>query len=174
MLAFVPVAFELYRPLRPHLRWTLQCLVSFADRAGKCWPSVRKLAEQAGISKSAAARHLAELSRIGIVSRERRPGSVYVYQIDRRFLPRAPVSHQREIAVPRKAGQETEPPKQTKGSLVRFAKSEITGGELPADAAKWEARLRSWHRSRFWLPFWGPKPNEGGCFAPTALLNMAD
>jgi len=27
MLAFVPVAFTVYRPLKPRLRWAMQCLV---------------------------------------------------------------------------------------------------------------------------------------------------
>src|SRR3954463_12189118 len=88
MLAFVPVAFDLYRPLKPRLRWAMQCLVSFADHAGRCFPSVRTLALHAGISKSAAQRDLAELEAEGLVSRKRRPGGVYVYRIDRRFLPK--------------------------------------------------------------------------------------
>ena len=162
MLAFVPVAFDAYRPLKPRLRWAMQCLVSFADRAGRCFPSMRKLAAFAGLSKSAVSRHLRDLVECGAITRQRRPGGVYDYQIDPGFLPRAAVSHPR--------GQETYPPKQTKRSLARFAKSEMTGGELPDDAAKWEARLRSWHRSRFWLPFWGPRPSEAGCFVPTTLL----
>ena len=61
MLAFVPVAFDVYRPLKPRLRWAMQCLVSFADRAGRCFPSVRKLAAFAGLSKSAVSRHLRDL-----------------------------------------------------------------------------------------------------------------
>ena len=84
MLAFVPVAFDVYRPLKPRLRWAMQCLVSFADRAGRCFPSIRTLAQHAGISKSAAARDLAELAAAGLVTRRRRPGGVYVDRIDRR------------------------------------------------------------------------------------------
>src|SRR3954465_197035 len=114
MLAFVPTVFELYRPLKPHLRWTLQCLVSFADRAGRCFPSIRKLAEHAGLSKSAAGRHLAALERTGVITRKRRPGGVYDYEIDPRYLPRASVSHFRSEGVPLQAGQETDPGKQMK------------------------------------------------------------
>ena len=111
MLPFVPVTFDVYRPLKPRLRWAMQCLVSFADRTGRCFPSVRKLAAFAGLSKSAMSRHLRDLVECGVVTRKRRPGGVYDYQIDPRFLPRAPVSHPRAEGVPRQAGQETEPPK---------------------------------------------------------------
>ncbi len=52
MLEYVPVRFDLYRTVRAPLRWTLQCLVAHADRTGKCWPSVRRIAEVAGMSKS--------------------------------------------------------------------------------------------------------------------------
>src|SRR3954468_3549665 len=158
MLAFVPTVFDLYRPLKPHLRWTLQCLVSFADRAGRCFPSIRKLAEHAGLSKSAAGRHLAALERTGVITRQRRPGGVYDYQIDPRFLPRAPVSHSRASTVPRQLGQETEPPKQPREARqrARFAKVRKTEDELPDPADQWQARIRSWGRSKFWLSAWGP------------------
>jgi len=169
VLPFVPVCFELYRPLKPHLRWSLQCLVSFADRAGRCFPSVRKLAEFAGISKSAAARHLSQLERDGAISRRRRPGSVYEYEIDARFLPRAPVSHQRQATVPPRVGQETEPSKQIEKG--RFAKQGVSFGELPDENTKWQARLRGWRQSRFWLPLWGAKPGEPGCMVPAVLLH---
>src|SRR3954451_1344347 len=107
MLAFVPVNFDLYRPLKPRLRWAMQCLVSFADRVGRCWPSCRKFAAFAGISKSAAQRHLAGLVEAGVVTRKRRPGRGYEYEIAAQFLPRAPVSHSRDSGVPLQAGQET-------------------------------------------------------------------
>src|SRR5215218_5963735 len=119
MLAFVPVAFDVYRPLKPRLRWAMQCLVSFADCAGRCFPSVRKLAAFAGLSKSAVSRHLRDLVECGAITRQRRSGGVYDYQIDLRFLPRAPVSHQRAAGVPRLLGQETDPPKQMKKARTR-------------------------------------------------------
>jgi hypothetical protein len=171
MLAFIPVAFDLYRPLRPRLRWAMQCLVSFADRAGRCWPSCRKFAAFAGISKSAAQRHLAGLVEAGVATRKRRPGRGYEYEIDPRFLPRAPVSHFRKADVPPVAAQETKPEKQreTRGR-ARFADRRVSYGELPDDRAKWEARLQGWRNKRFWLPFWGPKPSEPGCFAPPELI----
>src|SRR4051794_8185518 len=162
MLAFVPVAFDVYRPLKPRLRWAMQCLVSFADRAGRCFPSVRKLAAFAGLSKSAVSRHLAGLVEAGVVSRKRRPGRGYEYQVDPRFLPRAPVSHPRAGGVPRRVGQETESHKQTRAahSRPRFAKPGVSFGEIADDRAKWQARLHSWRKSGFWLPQFGPKPTE--------------
>src|SRR6185295_10475785 len=93
MLAYVPVRFDLYRSVRSHLRWTLQNLVAFADRAGKCWPSSRTLAAAGGLSKSTAARHLAELVKEGHATRERErcPGGGwrFVYRIAAQFLPAA-------------------------------------------------------------------------------------
>jgi hypothetical protein len=41
---------------------------------------------------------------------------------------------------------------------------------MPDERAKWEARLRSWRKSGFWLPSFGPAPTDAGCFAPVALL----
>jgi len=172
MLAFVPVAFDVYRPLKPRLRWAMACLVSFADRAGRCFPSIRKLAAFAGLSKSAVSRHLRDLVECGAITRQRRPGGVYDYQINRRFLPRAPVSHPRAEGVPQQPGQETDPPKQTREARTRarFANRGVSFSEMPDDRAKWEARLRSWRKSRFWLPAWGANPGEVGCLVPAALL----
>jgi DNA-binding transcriptional regulator YhcF (GntR family) len=168
-----------------------QTLVSFADHAGRCWPSVRAFAVQAGISKSAAGRDLAELAEAGLVTRQRRPGGVYVYQIARRFLPkwaREQVSQHRDCKAERlrarraeraatgvpEHGIEEKPLKknQEEGARARdrFAKSGIVQGELSDPADQWKARLRSWTTSRFWLPAWGPRPNEPGCFAPIEVL----
>lgn len=164
MLTFVPVRFDLYRPLKAHLRWTLQCLVAFADRAGRCFPSVRKLAEVVGLGKSSVSRHLAALEREGVVKRTRKPGGAYAYQIDGRFLPAARgVSHPQETGVP-PVRTEEKTPKKT-GGATRFEDDRT----LPR-SPEWELRLRGWLRSRFWLPQWGPKPSEPGCFVPPALL----
>jgi DNA-binding transcriptional MocR family regulator len=190
MLAFVPVAFDIYRPLKPRLRWAMQCLVSFADYAGRCFPSIRTFARHAGISRSAAQRNLAELVKTGLVARKRRPGGAYVYRINPRFLPKWPkrkVSQTRDgqivaasagratrliDGVPAQ-GTEENPDKKNQGwarRRARFANPGLSYGELPDENAKWRLRLRSWHQSRFWLPLWGPKPTEAGCMAPPALL----
>jgi DNA-binding transcriptional ArsR family regulator len=154
MLDYVPVTFYLYRAVQPRLRWTLQCLVGFADKTGRCFPSVRKLAEVADLSKSTVSRHLAALARTGLISRERRPGGVYRYQIDRRFLP---LSHSRTPAVPR-ARTEEYPTKKKSDSLDALI-------EVP-----WTQRVRWWLERKCWLDNWGPKPNEPGCLAPIEVL----
>jgi DNA-binding transcriptional regulator YhcF (GntR family) len=195
LLSFVPVTFDLYRPLTPRLRWAMQCLVSFADHAGRCFPSVRRFAVHAGISKSAAQRDLAELVDLGLASRKRRPGHGYVYRVARRFLPkwaaeqvsqhrvrkreaqRARQAERAATGVPER-GTEEKPIKKNHGEDARahasFGKSEVTGGAYYFDrvAGQWKARVEGWVRSgrRFWLAEWGPRPNEHGCLAPVPLL----
>jgi DNA-binding transcriptional MocR family regulator len=169
LLSFVPVTLDLYRTVRRHLHWTLQNLVSFADRTGRCFPSVRILAAATGQPRSTVSRHLAQLAKEGVIARQRRPGGVYAYTIASRFLPAMRgVSHSREKGVPplrteEQAGKKT-------GYAKRFVKTGVSFGELPDERSKWEARLRSWQQSRFWLPLWGPRPDQPGCFAPPRRL----
>ncbi len=170
MLAYIPVRFDLFCTVRRHLHWTLQNLIAFADKAGRCFPSVRKLSAVTGTPRSTVSRHLAQLAQEGVITRQRRPGGVYAYTIAGRFLPAARgVSHSREkgVLLARREEQES---KKTGGAPARFAKSGVSFGEMPDERAKWEARLRSWRQSRFWLPLWGPKPTELGCFAPAEVL----
>ena len=191
MLAFVPVTFDLYRPLKPRLRWAMQCLVSFADQAGRCFPSIRTFALHAGISKSAAQRDLAELVETGHVTRKRRPGGVYIYMVDRRFLPCWPkklVSQLRYRKQKAVRGSRTDRPaagvpergteeklrdyKKNQGyarAHARFSKPEMSY-DAPDYDSQWPMRLQGWQKSGFWLPAWGAKPNEPGCCAPPALL----
>jgi DNA-binding transcriptional MocR family regulator len=169
LLPFIPVTLDLYRTVRRHLHWTLQNLVAFADRTGRCFPSVRTLAAATGQPRSTVSRHLAQLAAEGVIARQRRPGGVYAYVIAARFLPaRRGLSHSREKGVPL-AGTEEQAGKKT-GYAKRFVRTGVSFGEMPDEQAKWEARLRSWRQSRFWLPLWGPKPTEAGCFVPSALL----
>jgi DNA-binding transcriptional ArsR family regulator len=169
LLSFVPVTLDLYRTLRRHLHFTLQNLVAFADRTGRCFPSVRTLAAATGQPRSTVSRHLAQLAKDGIIARQRRPGGVYAYVIAGRFLPAVRgVSHRREKGVPL-AGTEEQAGKKAGYARARFAKPGVSFGEVPDERSKWEARLRGWRKSRFWLPSFGPRPTEPGCFAPPDL-----
>jgi hypothetical protein len=71
---------------------------------------------------------------------------------------------------------EEKPEKKNQGDGARarqwFAQSGSRYGDLIDERSKWEARLRSWRQSRFWLPLWGPKPTEPGCFAPLEVLQQ--
>ena len=181
MLPFIPVTLDFYRTVKRHLHWTLQNLVAFADHGGKCWPSVRTLAAATGTPKSTVSRHLAQLAAEGIITRQRRPGGCYAYTIAKAFLPaQRGVSHRREKGVPPPRTEE-QVAKETGARGARFAVSPSGGsnarfavfrakensfGELLDERVKWEARLRSWRQSRFWLPLWGPRPDQPGCFAP--------
>ncbi len=149
-------------------------LVSFADRTGKCFPSVRTLAARTGQPRSTVSRHLAQLAQEGVIARQRRPGGVYAYVIASRFLPaQRGVSHSRERGVP-PARSEEQTDKKTGYARARFAKREVSYGEIPDERSKWEARLRSWRQSGFWLPLWGSRPGEAGCLAPAALLHAGN
>jgi DNA-binding transcriptional MocR family regulator len=173
LLSFIPVTLDLYRTVRRHLHWTLQNLVAFADRTGRCFPSVRTLAAATGQPRSTVSRHLAQLAQEGVIARQRRPGGVYAYVIETRFLPaQRGVSHQRKKGVPPSRTEE-QTGKKTGYARARFADRKVSFGELPDDRVKWDARLRSWRKSGFWLPLWGSKPGEAGCFVPVALLGTA-
>jgi hypothetical protein len=37
----------------------------------------------------------------------------------------------------------------------------------------WAARMRQWHREGWWLPAFGPRPGEPGCFVPAQYLAEA-
>ncbi|MFL5285655.1 MAG: helix-turn-helix domain-containing protein [Rhodopila sp.] len=190
MLAYIPVVFDIYRPLKPRLRWAMQCLVSFADHTGRCFPSIRTFALHAGISRSAAQRDLADLTAAGLVIRKRRPGGVYIYRIDRRFLPNWPkklvsqLRHRKQqtahgcpvdqpsAGVPT-GGTKENLDKKNQGHArmrARFA-NRVSCEDLPDYDSRWPLRLQGWQKSRFWLPNWGPKPTEPGCCAPPALLH---
>jgi hypothetical protein len=169
MLSFVPVIFAEYRKLPPRMWPVMQALVAHADRDGKCWPSVRRLADITGVPRSTVSRYLTAITRAGHLSRTRKPGGVYVYTIGARWLPAA-VSQHRPKAVPSGAAA-TVPTPAPKNETSK----KISDSALPDDLAKWGPRLRSWHRSggRFWNAFWGPRPNEAGCFVPAAVLQSA-
>src|SRR4051812_46711564 len=112
-----------------------------------------------------------KLATEGVITRQRKPGGVYAYVIDRRFLPaQRGVSHQRgEQPVPPARTEENQA-KKIEGSHRRFAGfAAISNDGLPLQP-NWEPRLRGWLKSRFWLDAWGPKPSEPGCFGPPSMM----
>jgi Predicted transcriptional regulators len=163
MFATLILPFDSYRELpTPTHRWLMQCLARYADRAGKAWPTMRQLAEDARMSASTVCRRLKELAGQGCFTRERKGVGRYVYTLAEPYRLGRPghvsgVKH----GVSRAARQEVEPSK--------YLNKGIWLGEagLPRPT-EWGPRLRSWRKSGFWLAAWGPRPGEAGCFAPLA------
>jgi hypothetical protein len=167
----------------PPLEFKLMAAVlRYANKAGECWPALRQLAADIGKSEATVCRAMRRLAQEFHCFAERtRPGNGrYRYKIAERFLPRWPGKQppkssscsivQDGLAQP--ARQEANPPKQAREARerARFAKPRLSYGEIPDERARWEPRLRSWRQSKFWLPLWGPKPDEAGCFAPVSLM----
>ena len=159
MFAIVAVPFDAYAALpRPEHRWLLTCLARYIDPEGRCWPSMRQLAKDARMSLASVCRYLGAMQKLGVFQRERRPGGRYRYTLAEAYRPRWPGGVPAgKRGVSRAGTQEAKSTKQIYNQR-RFADN------LPD--APWGPRLHSWQKSRFWLPQWGPKPNEAECFAP--------
>jgi hypothetical protein len=108
------------------------------------------------------------MAREGVFHRERKPGGRYHYVLAEAYRPRWPGKENRGVSVPEKGVPQVETQKTnpTKQYEKRFAG---LGDALPRPV-DWAPRLRCWRKSRFWLPLWGPKPSEPGCFVPAELL----
>jgi hypothetical protein len=118
---------------------------------------MRQLAEDARMSLASVCRYLKVLADLGVFQRERRPGGRYRYKLTESYCPRWPGRVSAEKRRVSGAGtQEVKPSKHSKE--YRFAEF------LPE--APWELRVQGWQKRQFWLPQWGPTPDEPGCFAP--------
>ena len=98
-------------------------LLSFADRAGKCWPSLRRIAEAVGMSLARVQRAIAEMEVAGHLTRRRRFGSSTVYRVARRLLP---VFHKRntDSAEPQPHPRTAEPAASPAGGTEGVARKE--------------------------------------------------
>jgi hypothetical protein len=152
-------------------RWLLTCLARYTNRAGEAWPTMRQLAIDAAMSLASVSRYLKAMHEEGVFQRERLPGGGrYRYTLAEPYRLRWPerVSLAQNRVSPAGTREQARPEKHEE--RARFAKSGVSFGELPDERAKWQARLRGWRTKRFWLPLWGPKPTEPGCFAPVEVL----
>ena len=172
MLTYVPVLFAEYKMLKHYTYATLQYLIAHADRDGVCYPSLRHIARELGLTKSTISRHMDLLEEAGAFTRRRRgPGRSYEYRITARFLPAA-VSRGRNPGVPPARTEENTPKKTEARGRAKSTDQDKKEGELLDERARWERRVKTWHYSggKFWNAFWGPKPGEAGCFVPAGLL----
>jgi DNA-binding transcriptional regulator YhcF (GntR family) len=85
VLANVSIPVAELANLKPQHVSVLAGLLAFADRAGRCWPSLRKLAEITGLKLSRVHRAIAEMESAGILTRARR-GAGTLYQLAERFV----------------------------------------------------------------------------------------
>jgi hypothetical protein len=175
LFAIIAVPFDAYAALpRSEHRWLATCLARYTDRDGKCWPTMRQLAADARMSLSTVSRRLKEMADLAVFQRTRKGVGRYVYQLAEAYRPRwlGRVSAEKCSVSQGETPEQAKPEKQREGARARdrFARSGVSFGEMTDERSKWEARLRSWRQSRFWLPLWGPKPTEPGCFAPPDLL----
>ena len=159
MFQIIAVPFDTFQalPSAQH-RWLLTCLSRYADRDGKCWPTMRQLAGDARMSLATVCRRLVEMADLNVFQRTRKGVGRYVYRLAEAYRPRWPG----RVSAPKRGvsgvgTQEVNPAKQSFKER-RFAE------DFPVEP--WEQRIESWRNSRFWLPQWGPKPGEAGCFAP--------
>jgi len=155
----VAIPFDAFQALPcAKSRWLLTCFSRYIDRAGKAFPSLRQLARDARMSLASVSRYMTALERLEVFQRQRRPGGRYVYTLAEAYRPRWPGGVPAgKRGVSRAGTQEAKSTKQTYNQR-RFAEN------LPD--APWGPRLHGWEKRGFWLPQWGPKPNEAGCFAP--------
>ena len=164
MFAIVAVPFDAYQALPcAKSRWLLTCFSRYADRAGKAFPSLRQLARDARMSLASVSRYMTALERLGVFQRQRKPGGRYIYTLGEAYCPRWPGREKWGVPAPDRgvSGAGTQEAKLAKQSFKQNRFAEILPGE------PWEQRIKSWQNSRFWLPQWGPRPNEPGCWAPT-------
>jgi DNA-binding transcriptional MocR family regulator len=179
----VALPFDALKDLPPLEFKTLTALLRYVDRLGRCWPSLRQLAADIGMSEATACRAMKRLADYGVFDERARPGNGrYRYRIAARFLPRWPGKQPRKSSdctavqdgLTQQAGHQANPAKQVRETLTRprFASSKGSQDELPDLTDQWKARISSWVRSggRFWLPQWGEKPGQPGCMVPTSVL----
>jgi hypothetical protein len=165
----VAIPFDAFQALPcAKSRWLLTCFSRYVDRAGKAFPSLRQLARDACMSLASVSRYMTAMERFGCFTRERKPGRRYLYQLAEAYRPRWPGRPKPAVPAP----QPGVPQAATR--QVRLEKQFREKGRLAEsldDRAKWEPRLRSWRNTggRFWNAFWGPRPDEPGCFAPAVL-----
>jgi hypothetical protein len=145
-------------------RWLLVRLARYADREGRCFPSMRTLAAGARKSLATVCRWLRQLCEAGCFTRTRKAGRVYHYTLAEPYRLRW-----REQPKPA-AGQGVSPPQ---GGVSQRAKQEAASSkheESAREEMKWRAALRRFFEHGQWVTRHGPPPGQPGCLAPSHLL----
>ena len=177
LFQIVALPYEALQDLPPLEFKVMTAALRYVNRAGECWPTLRQLAADVRKSEATICRVMQRLAEqySAFAERTRAGNGRYRYKIAARFLPRWPGKRQppdpscttMQDGLAQAARHKAEPVKQAREG--RFAKSGIGQDGLPRPV-DWAPRLRSWAKSRFWLPNWGPTPTEPGCWVPRELL----
>ena len=178
LFAIIAVPFDAFQALpRPEHRWLLTCFSRYVDRAGAAFPSLRQLAARrphvAG-ERLPAAWPRWRSSRCSSAQRKARralrlrPGR----SLSAALARRAAACFRAETGC--FTGRNTKTSRATKQRKARERASDSL--ERMSASARCPTSAPSGRRgcglaqSRFWLPLWGPKPTEPGCFAPPSLM----
>jgi DNA-binding transcriptional MocR family regulator len=164
----VAIPFDAFQALPcAKSRWLLTCFSRYVDRVGKAFPTLRQLARDARMSLASVSRHMTAMERLGVFHRQRKPGGRYLYTLAEAYRPRWP-------GRPKPGVSASEPSVSQVGTQkAKPAKQLEKGHAIRDDSIPWANRIQSWRRSggRFWNAFWGPRPDEPGCWAPAALIS---
>jgi hypothetical protein len=134
-------------------RWLLVRLARYADREGRCFPSMRLLAAGARKSLATVCRWLKQLYDLGCFTRTRKAGGVYRYTLAERFRLRW-----REKRVPAAPAGVSQRAKPTEAYPEKH------------EDMKWRAALRRLREQGLWVAGYGPLPGQPGCKVPAGLL----
>jgi len=163
----VAIPFDAFQSLPcAKSRWLLTCLSRYVDRDGKAYPSLRQLARDARMSLSSVSRYMTAMEQLGVFQRQRQPGRRYVYTLAEAYRPRWPGRPKPTVSAEKQAVSRVETHKAKPDKYIEKTY------EFDPIRTQWNARLTSWRKTggRFWMPLWGPKPTEPGCYAPRELL----
>jgi len=145
-------------------RWLLVRLARYADREGRCFPSMRTLAAGARKSLATICRWLKQLFDRGCFTRTREAGRVYHYTLAEPYQLRW-----RER--PKSAGgQGVSPPQEGVSQRARQEADPTKDEESACEEMKWRARLRQFFEEQRWVASYGPPPGDSACKAPSHLL----
>jgi Helix-turn-helix domain len=154
--------FAAYQHLEPGPYKLMHALARRGNGDGEARPLYRQLAADIGRSVATVSRWMAALHEAGCFTRRRMAGGGrYLYIIAEAYRLRLPNVKKR---FPQRARQQVSTSNNYQNNV---------GGEAGAhvdDRDNWPARIRWWREKRAWMPFWGPKPNEAGCWAPPEFL----
>ena len=78
MFQITAVPFDAFNDLPDDCRWIAVALARYADKAGRCWPTMRQIAALIRVSPATVCRRLKKLADLGVFHRKRQGVGRYV------------------------------------------------------------------------------------------------